>query len=209
MHLVDLASEEELPDGGDAAPDANIFAVCRFGRLLKGGVDSCGDKVKRGAAFHLERRPGVMGEHVDGRVVGRFGPHQPFQISPDARSGTQGPRTGPNMLRPRIQAPMFSKDSVAKSLSMPVVPGGVLGEAAPVWPCIFLNASVRKNQWWSSRPRTPRGFRRSWRGPAPKPSREMEKAATLTLGMGSSSFPVGNCTREFLGHEYGDIVMGW
>ena len=72
MHLVDLASEEELPDGGDAAPDANIFAVCRFGRLLKGGVDSCGDKVKRGAAFHLERRPGVMGEHVDGRVVGRI-----------------------------------------------------------------------------------------------------------------------------------------
>jgi len=44
-----------------------------------------------------------------GTWQGGSSPHQPFQVS----SG-QGPRTGPNMLRARIQAPMFSKPRPAK-----------------------------------------------------------------------------------------------
>src|SRR5258706_9757131 len=35
---------------------------------------------------------------------------------------SQRPRIGPNMLRPRIQAPTLSKLAAAKSLSTPVVP---------------------------------------------------------------------------------------
>lgn len=38
-----------------------------------------------------------------------------------SKSG-QGPRTGPNMFRPMIQALRFSKERAAKSSSTPVVP---------------------------------------------------------------------------------------
>jgi hypothetical protein len=37
--------------------------------------------------------------------------------------------------------------------------------------------------WCSSRPRLPSGFSRLWSGPAPKPSSEIEKPATRTLGI--------------------------
>src|SRR5215472_2904075 len=77
------------------------------------------------------------------------------------------------MFLPRIQAPTLANDCAAISLSTPRVP--------PPWPVIFLKTSVRKNQLWSSVPRTPSGLWRSCRGPAPNPSSEMENAATLTF----------------------------
>src|SRR5262249_51695125 len=97
-------------------------------------------------------------------------PHQPFQLS----SG-QGPRTGPNMLRPRIQAPTLAKPRRAKSSSMPVVP--------PPCPCIALNIRVGKHQPNSPGPPTPSGFSRLCSGPAPNPSRETPKACTRPLLM--------------------------
>src|SRR4051794_14355893 len=80
---------------------------------------------------------------------------------------------GPNMLRPKIQAPTFSKDWAAKSLSTPWLPSAK-------W-CILAKAAGFINQECSSRPRMLSGFSRSCRGPAPKPSSEMENALTLTL----------------------------
>src|SRR5215472_3248088 len=77
------------------------------------------------------------------------------------------------MFLPRIQAPTLANDCAAISLSTPRVP--------PPWPVIFLKTSVRKNQLWSSVPRTPSGLWRSCRGPAPNPSIEMENAATRTF----------------------------
>jgi predicted secreted protein len=61
-------------------------------------------------------------------------PHQPCHL----RSG-QGPRTGPNMLRPRIQAPTLAKLLAAKSSSIPVVP------VSPS-PCMRLNVRVGSSQ---------------------------------------------------------------
>src|SRR5260370_25167909 len=48
---------------------------------------------------------------------GGLSPHHPFQAS----SG-QGPRIGPNMLRPLIHAPMFVKPPAAQSSAIPLVP---------------------------------------------------------------------------------------
>ena len=69
------------------------------------------------AAGHRERRPRVVREHEHRRVVRRLlAPHQPRQRCRRAR----GPRTGPNMLRPRIHAPMPSNAREATSSSTPV-----------------------------------------------------------------------------------------
>ena len=103
-----------------------------------------------------------------GTWYGGLSPHHPFQ-----ESSFHGPLTGPNILRPKIQAPTFSNERAAKSLSMPVVPASVL--------YIFLKTSVLKNQEKISGPRTPSGLSRSCLGPAPNPSIEIENAATLTL----------------------------
>jgi len=72
MQLVDVAGEEELTDRGDASADANVFIARGLGGFLQRGVDSSGDKVKSGAAFHSERLARVMGEDEDGHVVGRI-----------------------------------------------------------------------------------------------------------------------------------------
>src|SRR6266850_3343055 len=79
------------------------------------------------------------------------------------------------MLRPRIQAPIPLRPCSAIWLSIPVSPSGM--------PCIFRQARVWKNHSISSGPRAPRGLLRSWFGPAPKPSMEMAKDWTRSLGL--------------------------
>jgi len=71
VHLVDVAGEEKLADGRNTTADANVFFAGSFGRLLEGRVNTRGDEVKRGAAFHLERRARVMREDENGHMVGR------------------------------------------------------------------------------------------------------------------------------------------
>src|SRR5580704_86829 len=104
---------------------------------------------------------------MTGVWYGGVSPHHPFQSSP-----FHGPRIGPNMLRPRTHAPTLSNARRARRLSTPVSPCSC--------PCIVLKTSVWKNQSCSSTPRTPIGFCRSWRGPAPNPSIETENVATRT-----------------------------
>src|SRR6266850_5554169 len=79
------------------------------------------------------------------------------------------------MLRPRIQAPIPLRPCSAISLSIPVSPSGM--------PCIFRQARVAKNHSISSGPRAPSGLLMSWFGPAPKPSMEMAKVETRSLGL--------------------------
>ena len=83
-------------------------------RALERRLDAVGDEVERRAALHLDRRARVVGEHED-RARGRADCRP---TSPSRSSSGQAPRTGPNMLRPRIQAPTFSKPRAAKSSSI-------------------------------------------------------------------------------------------
>ena len=70
VHLVDLICGQVLANGGDAASDADVLAVGCFFGLLESGAGAFGDEVEGGASFHDEGRPCVMGEDVDGRVIG-------------------------------------------------------------------------------------------------------------------------------------------
>src|SRR5574340_1034720 len=63
MQLIYQAGLQILPDGGNAAAQAHVFATRGFGRLLKCRVYAFGDKTELRAARHLERRARVMCEH--------------------------------------------------------------------------------------------------------------------------------------------------
>src|SRR5690348_5493982 len=80
---------------------------------------------------------------------------------------------GPNMFRPRIHAPMFSKLRAAKSSSGPVEP--------PSWPNMRLKVLVANAHSCNPRPPTPMGFSRLCAAPAPKPSIEIVNALTQSL----------------------------
>src|SRR5258705_10078324 len=83
------------------------------------------------------------------------------------------------MLRPMIQAPRFSNDRAAKSLSTPVVPPSRL--------CTYRwKVRVGTNHWCRCSPPRPRGWSRPWSGPAPKPSADTVKAFTRSLDTGVS-----------------------
>src|SRR5215472_17270750 len=105
VHFVDETRSQVMTYDGDASADSDVFALGRFFCFLQSRRRPVGDEVERGAALHGERRPRVMCEHKNGRMVRGVATHQPFQ-----ESSFQGPRTGPNILRPKIQAPTFSKD---------------------------------------------------------------------------------------------------
>ena len=105
VHLVDLIRGQILPNDGNTACNSDIFALGRFFGSLESSLRSIGDEMERGASFHHERNSRVMREHKNIRMVRRSLAHQPLQESP-----SHGPRTGPNILRPNIQAPTFSND---------------------------------------------------------------------------------------------------
>src|SRR5204862_6421003 len=77
------------------------------------------------------------------------------------------------MFRPRIQAPSPDRLRAAMSSSMPVSPSS--------FPCIRCQVRVWKNQSNNSGPPTPSGFCKSWFGPAPYPSIEIEKLPTRSF----------------------------
>src|SRR5882757_9485513 len=59
------------------------------------------------------------------------------------------------------------------------------------------NMRVPNIHWCNSRPRLPRGFSRLCSGPAPKPSSEIEKPATRTLGI-THSFRISDFTGDLM-----------
>src|SRR5690349_15441040 len=129
MQIVDQPRREVLADGRHPAAETDVLVARRRLRLPQRRLDAVGHEVKGGAALHLD---GVRAWCVSTKVGTWYGgssPHQPFQVS----SG-HGPRTGPNMFRPRIHAPTFRKLSSAMRLSTPVSP--------PAPPCIAWKARV-------------------------------------------------------------------
>ena len=104
------APAQVLTDRGYAASEPDILPGRSFGGAFEGSVNPVGDEVERRAARHGDRFTGMVGQYKDGVWYSGLSPHHPFQVS----SG-QGPRTGPNMLRPRIQAPMLRNPRAAKS----------------------------------------------------------------------------------------------
>src|SRR2546429_622354 len=78
MQLVNQGGAQILPNGGYAAAEADVAAVCCSGRLLQSGVNALGHKAKLRTPRHPKRRPRVMRQHEDGRVIRRpFAPPTP------------------------------------------------------------------------------------------------------------------------------------
>src|SRR5207244_11857834 len=80
-----------LPDSEYAAAEADVAAVRRGARLLQGGVNAFGDKAKLRPSRHPERRPRVMRQHEDGRVIRRLvaPPAFPALVRPRAPDRTE------------------------------------------------------------------------------------------------------------------------
>src|SRR3989454_884575 len=91
MQLVNQACAQILPDSGYAAAEADVAAVRCSARLLQGGVNAFGDEAKLRPSRHPERRPRVMRQHEDGRVIRRLvaPPAPPAVVRPRAPDGTE------------------------------------------------------------------------------------------------------------------------
>src|SRR6267142_6302721 len=91
MHLVDQAGAQILPNRRHAATKADVAAPRGSGRLLQGGVNACGDKVKFGPSRHPERRTRMMRQHEDERVIRRLvaPPALPAVVRPRASDRTE------------------------------------------------------------------------------------------------------------------------
>src|SRR6516165_3528683 len=86
MQFVDEAGGEVLADGGGAAAEPDILALGAREGALQRRLDAVGDEMKGRAAFHLDRRARMVGQHEDGRVIGRVvaPPAFPALIRPGA-----------------------------------------------------------------------------------------------------------------------------
>src|ERR1700674_3360328 len=91
MELVDQAIAQVLSNSRYAAADPNIAAFRSRGRLLQSGVNAFGDKEKLRTSRHLKRRPRVMRQHENGRVIRRLvaPPALPAVVRPRASDRTE------------------------------------------------------------------------------------------------------------------------
>src|SRR5262245_49812608 len=91
VELVDQAGAQVLADRGDPAAQADVAPRRGFLRLLERSVDSFGDEMKHGAAFHRQRRPRMMRQHEDRRVVRRLlaPPTLPTLVGPRSADGSE------------------------------------------------------------------------------------------------------------------------
>src|SRR5216684_8762985 len=85
MQLVNQAGAQIPPNSGYAATEADVAAARGSARLLQSGVNAFGDKAKLRTSRHLERRPRVMRQHEDRRVIRRL-------VAPPALPAAVGPR---------------------------------------------------------------------------------------------------------------------
>src|SRR6476646_9056233 len=72
MQFVNQGGAQILPNRGYAATKAEVAAVRCSGRLLQSGVNAFRDKAKLSTVGHLKRRPRMMRQHEDWRVLRRF-----------------------------------------------------------------------------------------------------------------------------------------
>src|SRR2546428_10121918 len=117
MQLVNQGGAQILPNTGYAATEADVAAAGCSGRLLQSGVNAFGDKAKLRASRHPKRRPRVMRQHEDGRVIRRFvaPPAFPAVVRPRAPDRTEhvspknpGADSGKTLLRDPVIASRFS-----------------------------------------------------------------------------------------------------
>src|SRR4029077_3416866 len=151
VHVVDQVGGQELADGGRGAADADGEGA----RGLAGGRQpfrrAGGPRPARRAAASASAGlastkwkvvpPFISMEGLGWWVSTKTGvwktgssPHQPFHSS-----SSQGPRCGPNLLRPMISAPIPGPQLLAKASSTPAPPPGS--------PCIARKVGVSKNQF--------------------------------------------------------------
>src|SRR5438132_9980494 len=86
MQLINQGSAQILPNSCYAATDADVAAARCSACLLQSGVNAFGDKAKLRAPRHPKRRPRVMRQHEDGRVIRRLvaPPALPAAVRPRA-----------------------------------------------------------------------------------------------------------------------------
>src|SRR6266571_6570769 len=91
MQLVNQGGSQILPNSGYAATEADVAAARCGGRLLQSGVNASGDKAKLRTSCHPKRRPRMMRQHEDGRVIRRFvaPPALPAVVRPRAADRTE------------------------------------------------------------------------------------------------------------------------
>src|SRR6266849_9807749 len=91
MQLVNQGGAQILPYSGYAATEADVAAARSGGRLLQSGVNAPSDKAKLRSSRHPERRPLVMRQHEDGRVIRRLvaPPALPAVVRPRASNRTE------------------------------------------------------------------------------------------------------------------------
>src|SRR2546426_4800342 len=91
MQLVNQGGAQILPNSGYAATEADVAAPRCSARLLQGGANAFGDKAKLRTSRHPKRRPRVMRQHEDGRVIRRLvaPPALPAVVRPRASDRTE------------------------------------------------------------------------------------------------------------------------
>src|SRR5213593_2843295 len=91
MQLVNQGGAQILPNSGYAATEADVAAARCSARLLQSGVNAFGGKAKLRTSRHPERRPRVMRQHEDGRVIRRLvaPPALPAVVRPLASDRTE------------------------------------------------------------------------------------------------------------------------
>src|SRR5216117_2912825 len=117
MQVVNQGGAQILPNSRYAATEADVATARCSARLLQSGVDPSGDKAKLRASRHPERRPRVMRQHEDGRVIRRLlaPPALPALVRPQAPHWTEhvppedpGTDSGKALLRNSVIDPRLS-----------------------------------------------------------------------------------------------------
>src|ERR1700716_3188071 len=91
MQLVNQGRAQILPNTGYAAAEPDVATLRCSDRLLQSCVNAFGDKAKLRASRHPERRPRVMRQHENGRVIRRLlaPPALPAVVRPRASDRTE------------------------------------------------------------------------------------------------------------------------
>src|SRR5258708_19511987 len=91
MQFVNQRGAQILPNSGYAASEADVAAARCSGRLLQSALIAFGDKANLRTSRHPKRRPRVMRQHEDGRVIRRLvaPPALPSVVRPRASNRTE------------------------------------------------------------------------------------------------------------------------
>src|SRR6266404_2347410 len=91
MQLVNQGGAQILPYSGYAATEADVAAARSSGRLLQSVMNAPGDKAKLRSSRHPKRRPRMMRQDEDRRVIRRLvaPPALPAVVRPRAADGAE------------------------------------------------------------------------------------------------------------------------